>query len=127
MGTPRLSLRLLQSARRTARSEGETTISLSHAERTFDVEEVDALGLGPDEQRYLRILVESNSPVRVNVLATLLGQPMQAVTQVIESNLLWLGLIDRSDAGRALTARGIQHARDLLGRESRVSAATEEA
>ena len=127
MGTPRLALRLLQSARRTARAEGETTISLAHAERTFSVEEVDTFGLGPDEQRYLRILGESNSPVRVNVLATRLGQPMQAVTQVIESNLLWLGLIDRSDAGRSLTARGIEHARDLLGRESRVSAADEEA
>lgn len=127
MGTPRLALRLLQSARRTARAEGETTISLAHAERTFSVEEVDAFGLGPDEQRYLRILGESNSPVRVNVLATRLGQPMQAVTQVIESNLLWLGLIDRGDAGRSLTARGIEHARDLLGRENRLSAASEEA
>lgn len=127
MGTPRLALRLLQSARRTARAVGETTISLAHAERTFSVEEVDSFGLGADEQRYLRILGRSNSPVRVNVLATRLGQPMQAVTQVTESNLLWLGLIDRSDAGRSLTARGIEHARDLLERESRVSAADEEA
>lgn len=126
MGTPRLALRLLQSARRTARAEGDTTISLAHAQRTFIVEEIDAFGLGPDEQRYLRILGDSNSPVRVNVLATRLGQPMQAVTQVIESNLLWLGLIDRCDAGRALTARGIEHARHLLGHEIRVSTANEE-
>lgn len=125
MGTPRLALRLLLSARRTARAEGGTTISLLHAERTFGVEEVDALGLGPDEQRYLRILAESNSPVRVKVLATRLGQPMQAVTQVVESNLLWLGLIDRCDAGRALTVRGLEHARVLLERESRISTAVE--
>lgn len=128
MGTPRLALRLLQSARRTARAEGDSTITVAHAERTFVVEEIDALGLGADEQKYIRILHESNGgPVRVNVLATRLGQPMQAVTQVIESNLLWLGLIDRCDAGRALTARGIEHARELFGRESRVSNSAEEA
>lgn len=125
MGTPRLALRLLQSARRTARSEGQTAITLAHVMRTFMVEEVDALGLGPDEQRYMRMLAESSAPVRVNVLASRLGQPMQAVTQVIESNLLWLGLIDRAESGRALTARGIEHVRDSLSRESRVSTATE--
>jgi Holliday junction DNA helicase RuvB len=126
MGTPRLALRLLQSARRTARADGATTITQAHVERTFAVEEVDSLGLGPDEQRYLRLLGEAGGPVRLNVLASRLGQPVDAVARVVESNLVWLGLIDRSDLGRALTARGIEHVRASIGRESRLSATPEE-
>ena len=53
-GTPRLALRLLQSCRRVARSEGETTISLGHLRRACDLEQLDSLGIGPNEQQYLR-------------------------------------------------------------------------
>src|SRR5262245_23597558 len=53
-GTPRLGLRLLQSARRVCRAEGERAITLAHLERACGLEQIDALGLGPTEQQYLR-------------------------------------------------------------------------
>ena len=48
-GTPRLALRLLQSARRCSRAEGEHTITLEHLQRACSLEQIDILGLGPTE------------------------------------------------------------------------------
>tara|TARA_R110000744_G_scaffold375391_1_gene488822 strand:+ start:1088 stop:2083 length:996 start_codon:yes stop_codon:yes gene_type:complete len=108
-GTPRIALRLLESVRRMARSEGESSITEDHAKRTFIVEELDGIGLGSDERRYLEILGDSSKPIRLGVIASRMGQPVEAVSKVVESNLLWLGLIDRSDRGRSLTASGLLH------------------
>src|SRR5262249_23293353 len=42
-GTPRLALRLLQAARRVARSEGDHGITLDHLERACELEQIDPL------------------------------------------------------------------------------------
>lgn len=110
-GTPRLAVRLLESIHRTARAEGVHVLSSEHASKTFQIEEIDELGLGPDERMYLRILNESSKPVRLGVIASRMGQPPVAISQVVESNLLWLGLIERTDKGRLLTGEGMRHVR----------------
>lgn len=108
-GTPRLALRLLESVRRSARSLSDTKLSLGHAESTFEIEELDSVGLSSDERQYLSILSESARPVRLGIIASRLGQPPEAVSKVVESNLLWLGFIDRSDRGSSLTPEGVKH------------------
>jgi len=110
-GTPRHSLRLMDSVRRTARSLGDTNLNACHAKATFEVEELDEAGLNSDERQYLSILSESTKPMRLGVIASRLGQPPEAVAKVVESNLLWLGLLDRSDRGRILTPKGLGHVR----------------
>ena len=57
-GTPRLALRLLQSARRCARADGDTTITIDHLHHACALEQIDHLGLGPTETRYLSILTK---------------------------------------------------------------------
>jgi len=107
-GTPRLALRLLQSARRVCRSEGERTITLTHLERACLLEGIDALGLGPTEQAYLRILAEGDT--RLNVIASRLGLPPRTVSQVTESFLIRAGFVAKDNQGlRCLTALGHQH------------------
>jgi Holliday junction DNA helicase RuvB len=107
-GTARLALRLLQSARRVCRAEGERAITLAHLERTCGLEQIDALGLGPVEQEYLRILAEGDS--RLNVIASRLGLPPRTVSQVTEPFLIRSGLILKDDNGRRqLTALGREH------------------
>lgn len=108
-GTPRLALRLLEAVRRSARAAGMTVIDASHAKAAFSLEELDEIGLGPDERAYLSILSEASRPLRLGVIASRMGQPPQAVANVVESNLIWLGLIERSDRGRTLTAAGLSH------------------
>ena len=107
-GTPRLALRLLQSARRVCRAEGGRTITQAHLERACGLEQIDALGLGPVEQEYLRILAEGDS--RLNVIACRLGLPPRTVSQVTEPFLIRAGLVVKDDNGRRqLTAAGRRH------------------
>ena len=107
-GTPRLALRQMQSARRVCRSEGERTITLAHLERACELEGIDALGLGPTEQAYLRILAEGDS--RLNVIASRLGLPPRTVSQVTEPFLLRAGFLVKDNQGRRqLTALGREH------------------
>jgi Holliday junction DNA helicase RuvB len=107
-GTPRLALRLLQSCRRVCRSEGETVISVAHVERACQLEQIDDMGLGPTEQKYLEFLAGGAS--RLNVLSSLLGLPARTVSQVTEQFLIRAGLIIKDDQGRRqLTALGREH------------------
>jgi Holliday junction DNA helicase RuvB len=107
-GTPRLALRLFQSARRVARSEGESTITPTHLERACELEQLDDLGLGPTEQKYLRLLAEGAS--RLNVVASVLGLLARTVSHVTEPFLIRAGLVIKDDQGRRqLTAAGHDH------------------
>ena len=107
-GTPRLALRLLQSCHRVCRSEGQATITNGHLLRACELEELDALGLGPIEQQYLRIVAEG--PTRLNVVASRLGLPTRTVAEVTESFLIRAGLICKDDQGRRnLTQLGHEH------------------
>lgn len=109
-GTPRIALRLLQSAHRVSRAEGEAVIRTAHLLRACELEQIDSLGLGFIEQRYLRMLVDG--PRRVNVLASALGVPAKTLTTVQEPFLIRAGLIDKDDQSRrVLTAWGRQHLR----------------
>jgi Holliday junction DNA helicase RuvB len=113
-GTPRLALRLLQAAFRVTRAGGENVITVGHLERACHLEQIDALGLGPTDQQYMRILLEG--PTRLNVVASRLGLPARTVAEVTEPFLLRAGLVVKDDQGRRqLTAEGREHAR-LLAR-----------
>lgn len=109
-GVPRLALRLLQSCRRVSRSQGEQDILPVFFERACQLEEIDDLGLGPLERKYLAIL--NDGPSRLNVIASVLGLPTRTVSEVTESYLIRSGMIDKDKSGmRQLTAKGLQHVR----------------
>ena len=118
-GTPRLALRLLQSCRRVCRANGESEITFSHLTRACDLEQIDELGLGPTEQKYLRFVAGGNS--RLNVIASMLGLPSRTVAEVTEPFLIRAGLLIKDDQGRRqLTALGRKHAsHDAHNRGSR--------
>jgi Holliday junction DNA helicase RuvB len=107
-GTPRLALRLLQAARRVARSEGENTVTVEHLQRACELEQIDPLGLGPVEKAYLLMLADGAS--RLNVLASRLGLPARTVADVYEPFLIRAGLVVKDDGGRReLTSDGRLH------------------
>jgi Holliday junction DNA helicase RuvB len=109
-GTPRIALRLLQACRRVARSQGDHTITVLHFERACLLEQIDGMGLGPVERKYLSIL--SEGPTRLNVISTILGLPTRTVSDVTEQYLIRSGLVDKDRAGlRQLTAKGLEHVR----------------
>ena len=108
-GTPRLALRLLQSARRCARAEGDSTITIDHLLHACALEGIDDLGLGI-ETKYLEIL--ANGATKLNVLASTLGLPPRTISEVMEPFLLRASLIVKDDQGRRqLTQKGLDHCR----------------
>jgi len=106
-GTPRLAVRLLESAKRTASADGTDLITAAHVQRMCDVEQIDSLGLDATEQQYLGTL--RNGPVRPNVIAMQMGLPRRSI-EMFESDFIRLGLITKSGNGsRMLTPEGSEH------------------
>jgi Holliday junction DNA helicase RuvB len=107
-GTPRLALRLLQACHRVCRADGSETITPSHFHRACELDELDSLGLGPLDQKYLRLLVDG--PARLNVLAAALGLDSRTISKVVEPFLIRAKLVVKDEQSkRQLTARGYEH------------------
>jgi len=106
--TPRIALRLLQSARRVAVAEGAPKITVGHLEKACSIERISSLGLDGIQQRYLGLLGPSGQ--RLNVLASMLGVSTKVLTKTVEPFLLRSGLVVKTDAGlRQLTQQGREH------------------
>ena len=68
-------------------------------------QEIDAVGLGPTEQKYMVALAEGVT--RLNVVASMLGLPSRTVSEVVEPFLIRAGFLVKDDQGRRqLTAAG---------------------
>lgn len=108
-GTPRISLKLLESTRRCCRAEGASAMTMAHFLRACELEQVDDLGLDAVQQQYLRLLADG--PCRLNVLATHLGLPPRSLSVVVEPFLLRSGLVgkDGNSGKRLLTKKGHEH------------------
>lgn len=107
-GVPRLAVRMLDSAKRVSAADATDVITPHHIQYMLEIEGIDALGFDPVEQKYLNLLREHQGPVRLNVIATNLGLPRQTV-EMFERDFIRLGLITKTDKGRALTAKGMEH------------------
>lgn len=107
-GVPRLAVRFLEGAKRQASSKETDTITVAHVTTLLQVEQIDSLGFDAVEQQYLRILREGEGPVRLNVIATRMGLPRQSI-EMFEADFLRLGLITKTEKGRMLTPKGIEH------------------
>lgn len=111
-GTPGIGLRLLQAARRVQVAEGGTVLSVNHLRRACEVERISDLGLDNVQGKYLHLL--GNGPVRLNVLASMLGVSTKVLTKTVEPFLLRQGLVVKTDAGlRTLTKTGQEHLDEL--------------
>jgi Holliday junction DNA helicase RuvB len=111
-GTPRIGLKILNSCHQVCRSEGQTEITLAHFRRACDLDGLDVtFGLTKPERRLLNILHGANGAVRLNVIASRLGLPVQSVAQVVEGYLIRSGWLDKVPEGRVLTPDGMNRLR----------------
>jgi holliday junction DNA helicase RuvB len=109
-GTPRLAIRLLESCFRYARSRGDDQVTMAHFEQTVRLDGIDPLGLGPDEQRFVKFLMNQRGrPVRLFTIEAAIGVHRRTIQEVIEPFLLRKGLIERTQHGRVITEAGIKH------------------
>jgi Holliday junction DNA helicase RuvB len=114
LGVPRNAVNLANKVRITALSEGAEYVTLDHARRTFELEEIDALGLHPVHHRYLEILARSvvdghHAPLGVGPIAAKMRQPEDVIQGSVEPILLELDFVAPSPRGRVLTSSGAEY------------------
>ncbi len=107
-GTPRIALRLLQSAHRVQVARGGDVLTVECLQRACEVERISGLGADNIQQKLMSLL--GNGPQRVGVLASMLGVSTKVLQKTVEPFLLRQGLIVKTDMGlRTLTENGRRH------------------
>ncbi len=87
-------------------------MKVDHLRRACEVERISDQGLDIMQQKVLHLL--GNGPVRLNVLASMLGVSTKVLTKTVEPFLLRGQLVVKTDSGlRTLTEAGQQHLEDL--------------
>ena len=110
-GTPRIAGRLLRRVRDFAAVDGASQVDASAADAALRRLEVDSKGLDALDHRYLNCiaLTFGGGPVGVDTIAAALGEPRDALEEVIEPFLIQQGFIQRTPRGRMLGLAGFAH------------------
>lgn len=113
--TPRTANYLLKRCRDMAQLEG-CPLSLVIINKTFNLLEIDSLGLsGPDRAVLEAIIYKfSGGPVGLNTIAAATGEEQATIEDVIEPYLIRLGLLERTPRGRATNEAARKHLQEYL-------------
>lgn len=109
--TPRIANHILKRARDVFEVDMHKIIDIPLLDKLFNMLEIDELGLGILDLKYLRLLGEKykNSPVGVDTISLSLSEDKQTVEEFIEPYLMQLGLIKKTSRGRVLTPKAYDH------------------
>jgi len=110
-GTPRIAGRLLKRVRDFAVVAGRVEVDQVVADAALARLEVDQRGLDAFDRRYLVLIAESftGGPVGLETLAAALGEPSDAIEEIVEPYLIQQGLVQRTPRGRVLTGKAFTH------------------
>ncbi len=110
-GTPRIAGRLLKRVRDFASVAGKGEVNAKVADEALARLEVDKRGLDAFDRRYLKLIAEGfgGGPVGVETLAAALGEPRDAIEEIVEPFLIQQSFIQRSPRGRVLTGLAYTH------------------
>lgn len=120
--TPRKALQLFRQAQNILFAEQFDTgqvnrnLTLDTVKRSFEISQIDSLGLGEFEQKYLLTLYQAeNRTLPLETLVSMLDEDARAITTVYEPDLMRMGLVMRYQGkGRQLTEKGVQHIQRTL-------------
>src|SRR5262245_45856452 len=120
-GTPRIAGRLLKRVRDFAAVAGRVEIDEIVADAALAKLEVDARGLDAFDRRYLALIAEgfNGGPVGIETIAAALGEPRDAIEEIVEPFLIQQSFVQRTPRGRVLTGQAFVH----LGLPSPVASA----
>ena len=110
-GTPRIAGRLLKRVRDFAAVAGRVEVDQMVADAALARLEVDKRGLDAFDRRYLALIAEGfdGGPVGIETLAAALGEPRDAIEEIVEPYLIQQSLIQRTPRGRVLTGQAYVH------------------
>jgi len=110
-GTPRIAGRLLKRVRDFAFVAGKGEVNARVADEALGKLEVDKRGLDAFDRRYLKLIAEgfAGGPVGVETIAAALGEPRDAIEEIVEPYLIQQSFVQRSPRGRVLTSAAYAH------------------
>jgi Holliday junction DNA helicase RuvB len=109
--TPRIANRLLKRVRDYSQVKSDGFVSLELCQDSFNMMEVDNLGLDNVDRKLLTTIIDKfkGGPVGLNTLSAATGEDMDTILNVYEPYLLQLGFLDRSPRGRMVTDLAYRH------------------
>ncbi len=109
--TPRVANRLLKRCRDWAQVNKKDSINEEVVKNTLEMLEVDKLGLEASDRQLLTAIIENfnGGPVGVRSLAATLNEETGTIEDVYEPFLIQIGLLQRTPAGRVVTAATRKH------------------
>jgi Holliday junction DNA helicase RuvB len=110
-GTPRIAGRLLKRVRDFASVAAHKRVDAKIADAALTRLEVDGRGLDAFDRRYLKLIAEnySGGPVGIETIAAALGEPRDAIEEIVEPFLLQQGFVQRTPRGRMLAGAAYGH------------------
>lgn len=110
LGVPRQAKNLCLKVRNTVLARGGSRVTPADCRDAFELEGIDAVGLGEQHIKYLKELFNSGGvPKGLSAISGRMGLSEDVVSGSIEPSLLSLGLIDLTGRGRVLTVKGRDH------------------
>lgn len=109
--TPRIANRILKRARDVFEVNKHRIIDASLLEKLFNMLEIDEMGLGTLDIKYLNLLAKKFqiSPVGVETIAMSLSEDVQTIEEFVEPYLLQHALVKKTARGRVLTPKAFSH------------------
>ncbi len=109
--TPRVANRLLKRVRDYCEVKGDGKIFSELCNKSFEVLEVDELGLDWIDRKIIETIIDkfNGGPVGLNTIAATTGEEMSTIEDVYEPFLMQLGFLDRSPRGRIVTDIAYKH------------------
>lgn len=113
--TPRTANYLLKRCRDLAQLENKD-LNSEIIKRTFELLEIDTLGLGSPDRAVLETIVNKfdGGPVGLNTIAAATGEEQATIEDVIEPYLIRLGLLERTPRGRVASPSAYSHLQEQL-------------
>jgi Holliday junction DNA helicase RuvB len=108
--TPRTANYLLKRCRDLAQLEGGT-LTPEIINKTFELLEIDNLGLGRPDRAVLEAIIHkfNGGPVGLNTIAAATGEEPSTIEDVIEPYLIRHGLLERTPRGRTASPEAYTH------------------
>ena len=110
-GTPRIANRLLKRVRDFAQVKNNGVITDEIADLALNNLEVDQIGLDNNDRRYIEAIIQkfAGGPVGLDTIASIIGEDVDTVEDVIEPYLMQIGFINRTPRGRSVTPAAYKH------------------
>ncbi len=110
-GTPRIANRLLRRVRDFVEVKHQGNITKELASEALDLYNVDKMGLDWTDRLLLHTMLDQfkGKPVGLDALAAATSEDTKTIEEVYEPYLLQIGFINRTNRGRVVTDKALEH------------------